>query len=123
MLLSYRDIETIERLGYEKDSFVSEGKGWLQLKNHHGRCVFHNGNNCIIYDHRPEGCRLYPLVYDKTNKQVILDDECPQRHRFSLSATKAKQLTALVCILEKERTQRLRRKITRKVPESEDNYL
>lgn len=123
MLLSYRDIEIIEKLGHQKDFFVVEKEGWLQLRNHHGRCVFHNGNKCTIYNHRPEGCSLYPIVYDKTNKQAILDDECPQKTLFSLPKTKQEQLRTLVRLLQKERTQRLRRKITRKVPESEDNYL
>ncbi len=116
MILSNRDIETIETLGYMTGFFVSENKEWLQLKNSHGRCVFHKGNECTIYDHRPEGCRLYPVVYDKTNKKAILDDECPRRNCFSLSKTKVKQLTTLVCLLEKERTQRMRRKITKKAP-------
>jgi hypothetical protein len=54
-------------------------------------------------------------VYDKTNKQAILDEDCPQKTLFSLSKTKEQQLIALVCLLQKERTQRMRRKITRKV--------
>lgn len=116
MILSNRDIEIIETLGYMTGFFVSENKGWLQLKNSHGRCVFHNGNECTIYDHRPEGCSLYPVVYDKTNKKAILDDECQRRNCFSLTKTKVKQLTTLVCLLEKERTQRLSRKITKKAP-------
>lgn len=116
MLLSYHDIETIETLGYEKDFFVEEKNGWLQLKNHHGKCVFHNGNKCTIYNHRPEGCSLYPIVYDKTTKQAILDEDCPQKTLFSLSKTREQQLIGLVCLLQKERTQRMRRNITRKVP-------
>ena len=123
MLLSYQDIETIEKIGYTKDFFVIEKKGWLQLKNLHGRCVFHNGNTCTIYDHRPEGCRLYPIVYDKTNRRTIIDDECPQRHCFSFSKTRASQLITLVRLLEEQRTQRMKKKTTKKALENEDNYL
>jgi len=115
MLLSSQDIETIEKLGYGKEFFVIEKNGWLQLRNHLGRCVFHNGNKCTIYNHRPKGCSLYPIVYEKTTKHAIRDDECPQKTRFPLSKTKEETLIALVDLLQKERTQRMNRKNTRKI--------
>ena len=107
MILSYRDIEIIQKLEYDYHFFVRERNGWLQLKNNNGRCVFHNGTWCTIYDQRPEGCTLYPVVYDMHNRCAILDSDCPQRHCFSLSETKAQQLTALIHILEKERKDRM----------------
>lgn len=107
MLLSSRDIENIQKIGYDRQFFVSEHKGWLQLKNHQGRCVFHNGTQCTIYFQRPEGCTLYPVVYDKDNDSAILDNECPQKHCFSLSKTKSQQLHNLILILEKEKTERI----------------
>jgi Fe-S-cluster containining protein len=110
MVLSYHDIENIQKIGYDRQFFVSENKGWLQLKNHQGRCVFHNRTRCTIYDHRPEGCTLYPVVYDKDNNSAILDKECPQKHRFSLSKAKSQQLDLLISILEKERTERTQSK-------------
>lgn len=109
MILSYRDIESIEKMGYEKFFFVSEHNGWLQLKNVDGRCVFHNGTECSIYPQRPKGCTLYPVVYDNDDKRAILDDECPQRHCFSLSKIKVVELTALIALLEKERTERMKK--------------
>lgn len=110
MLLSYHDIDTIEKIGYTKDFFVVEDDGWLQLKNHHGRCVFHNGTYCTIYQQRPTGCHLYPVVYDNDDKSALLDNECPQRHCFTLSKRKTHQLTTLVSLLEQERTDRIREK-------------
>lgn len=110
MLLTIHDIQTIEKLGYEARSFLSERNGWLQLKNNKGRCVFHNGTICTIYDHRPEGCVLYPVVYDKDHRVAILDRDCPQRHCFLLSDTKSEQLYRLISILEKERVGRKKRK-------------
>ena len=106
MVLTYRDIENIQKMGYNRQFFVSEHKGWLQLKNHQGYCVFHNGKQCTIYLQKPEGCTLYPVVYDKDNDSAILDDECPQQHRFLLSKVKSKQLHNLISILEQERTER-----------------
>lgn len=110
MVLTTHDIQTIEKLGYGMQFFVSERNGWLQLKNNKGRCVFHNGTICTIYDHRPEGCVLYPVVYDKDHRVAILDSDCPQRHCFLLSDTKSEQLYRLISILEKERVWRKKRK-------------
>jgi Fe-S-cluster containining protein len=109
MILSYRDIENIQKMGYDREFFISESKGWLQLKNNNGRCVFHNGKRCTIYYHKPEGCTLYPVVYNKDNNCAILDNECPQKHCFSLSNTKSQQLNFLISLLEKERTERKNR--------------
>ena len=110
MILSYRDIDNIQNMGYDYEFFVTESKGWLQLKNHNGRCVFHNGTQCTIYSHRPEGCTLYPVVYDKDTKSAILDNGCLQKHNFSISNVKSQQLDVLISILEKEKTERKKRK-------------
>ena len=106
MVLSYNDIENIQKMGYDHQFFVSERKGWLQLQNNNGRCVFHNGTRCTIYDNRPEGCTLYPVVYNTDANSAILDNECPQKQYFSLSKAKSQQLDNLISQLEKERTER-----------------
>ena len=106
MVLTYRDIENIQKMGYNRQFFVSENKGWLQLKNRNGRCVFHDGTRCTIYHNKPEGCSLYPVVYNRDNNSAILDNECPQKHCFSLSKAKLQQLDILISILENERTER-----------------
>jgi len=110
MLLTTHDIQTIEKLGYVAQFFVSERNGWLQLKNNKGRCVFHNGTVCTIYDHRPKGCVLYPVVYDKDHQVAILDRDCPQKHTFLISDTKSEQLYRLISILEKEQIGRKKEK-------------
>ncbi len=110
MVLTTRDIQTIEKAGYEARIFVSERNGWLQLKNSKGRCVFHNGTICTIYDHRPKGCVLYPVVYDKDSGCAFLDSECPQILCFPLSKTKEQQINILVHHLEKERRERMQKK-------------
>jgi len=106
MILTSQDIETIKKVGYPVKFFVSEQNGWLQLKNDKGRCVFHNGTFCVIYDHRPKGCVLYPVVYDNDHRCAILDRDCPQKHCFTLSDTKSEQLATLISLLEDERTER-----------------
>jgi Fe-S-cluster containining protein len=121
MLMSYRDIENIEKIGYDRKFFVTERNGWLQLKNHQSRCVFHNGTRCTIYNQRPEGCTLYPVVYDKDNQCAILDSECPQKQCFPLSKAKSQQLDILISILEKERTERTQPKDYKKIEKKRKN--
>jgi Fe-S-cluster containining protein len=106
MILTYQDIETIKKLGYTAGFFVSEKNNWLQLKNNNGRCVFHNGTICTIYDQRPQGCILYPVVFEKDHQETILDSDCPQRHCFPITNEKSQQLNTLIKQLEKEREER-----------------
>lgn len=106
MLLTEQDINRIAGLGYERNYFVLERNGWLQLKNMHGRCVFHTMERCRIYDHRPEGCMLYPVVYDADHHSAILDAECPQRQHFFLRERKVQKLLLLIETLHDERSRR-----------------
>ena len=103
MLLSLEDIERIKQQGYNIDYFVEEKKGWLKLKNKGGKCIFHNGEICLIYDNRPQGCKIYPLIYDKEYKSAILDDECPYRYNFKFNEKDIKQLYLIVKQVELER--------------------
>jgi len=107
MILSYQDIERIKRLGFDTNFFVTRRDGWLQLKNRDGRCAFHNGIKCSIYDHRPEGCRMYPVIFDKDNNCAILDEECPYRTKFLITQSLRKKLFLLVSSIESERFQRM----------------
>lgn len=106
MPLSYEDIEKIKKLGFETDFFVIEDDGWLQLKNQKGRCVFHNGTTCSIYEDRPEGCRLYPVIYDKDKRCAVFDKDCPHTKCFQIKNSIKKQLNILVSKIEYERAER-----------------
>ncbi len=80
MPLTKRDIERIKRLGFAEESFV-DGRGRMpRLKNVDGHCVFLDPatNSCTIYPDRPEGCRLYPLVYEEDGDRVSVDPLCPR---------------------------------------------
>ena len=107
MLLSKTDIKRIESLGYSCDFFVDTHDGWFQLKNRDGHCVFHNGMKCLIYEHRPEGCQLYPIIFDKENNCAILDEECPYRTKFLITMSSRKKLFHLVSKIESERFHRM----------------
>lgn len=106
MPLSSQDIAKIKNLGFKTNSFVIERCGWLQLKNYKGKCVFHNGTMCSIYENRPEGCKLYPIIYDKDKKCAIFDKDCLYIDKFHISKSTTKQLYNLVSKLENERAEK-----------------
>jgi len=107
MPLSNGDIERIKGLGFDYDSFVVNINGWLQLKNNDGRCVFNDGKQCLIYNNRPEGCKLYPITYDEDKNCAVLDEDCPHRNSFKISEVELELVSFLVTKLKKERIQRM----------------
>ena len=82
MPLLEEDIRRIEKLDTVAESFTENDGGFIILKNNNGACVFLEEGKCRIYSHRPTGCRLYPLVYDIDQDEVIIDLECPNRDAF-----------------------------------------
>jgi Fe-S-cluster containining protein len=77
MELLAEDIGRITARGYKMEDFVAEKDGVYRLKNVDGHCVFYDPKTrmCKIYDIRPVGCRMYPLVYD--GRSVTVDKTCP----------------------------------------------
>ncbi|MGQ9478661.1 MAG: YkgJ family cysteine cluster protein [Thermoproteota archaeon] len=73
-----------------------------------GKCVFNNGEKCLIYEYKPEGCRIYPVVYDEDEDRIILDEDCPYRAEFKISRKYREKIISLVEKLRDERRQRLR---------------
>ena len=84
MPISRVDIRRLFELGHRLEDFtVKSGDEW-RLKNQDGRCVFLSADGCTIYSHRPDGCRIYPLVYDETQQKAVLHWLCPHRHEFEV---------------------------------------
>ena len=83
MILLPSDIARIEALGIPLHAFaVRDEHGFYRLKNEGGKCVFIDENGrCRIYERRPLGCRLYPLVFDELEGPTI-DWECPLAREF-----------------------------------------
>ena len=106
MLLSNNDIEKIETIGYDRHYFTKSKRGWLKLKNKDGKCFFHNGKICLIYDNRPEGCKLYPLIYNRVLKSAVVDEECPYENSFRFNKKTVNQLHSLVTRIVSERKNR-----------------
>jgi len=96
MELTRSDIERIKKLGYKlKDFTVKNGRDHY-LKNHNGKCVFLRDNRCVIYSYRPEGCRLYPLIFDEDSGKAALHEFCPYRHEFKVSREDIENLHAVI---------------------------
>jgi Fe-S-cluster containining protein len=106
MELSSEDIEWIERKGYHLKEFSVINDGVTQLRNVDGYCYFYNRANkkCKIYEIRPVGCYLYPIV-DLANEGAIVDDLCPMGQTISEQEfrTKEKILDKLLKKLDNER--------------------
>jgi uncharacterized protein len=103
MILCQEDIKRIKNLGFKKDFFVVQKDGWFMLKNHEGRCVFHNGTKCSIYENRPIGCRLYPVIFDKDKNCAVFDKDCPYSKFFEMSDSIIDELQKVVKKVESER--------------------
>ena len=117
MLLSSSDIVQIRGLGFFEDFFIVKEDGNRQLKNLSGRCVFHNGQRCTIYNYRPEGCRLYPAIFDVDIEEVVLDSYCPHRGKFQLSPSISREVVRLFGKLDLENSCRSDCRIDRRLKE------
>jgi Fe-S-cluster containining protein len=102
MHLTHHDIEEIERYNYH--TFYHESPdGWIQLNNHKDRCIFHDGTKCTIYTIRPQGCRLYPLVFNIDDHQPTYDSICPHPECFPITREKTQEMQTLIDQLFQEK--------------------
>ncbi|UCC93510.1 MAG: YkgJ family cysteine cluster protein [Thermoplasmata archaeon] len=99
MPLSRTDVERLAARGHDPAAFSMTEDGFAFLANVDGRCFFLDGEGrCREYAHRPEGCRLYPLVLDEEMTDFVMDSLCP--HAASVSADGADE-TALMELLDR----------------------
>lgn len=102
MLLSQKDIDRLVKRGFSKGFFVKvDREGYAQLRNREGYCVFYDPKKrqCNVYDDRPSGCRVYPVIVDE-EKGIILDDICESRSTVA-DAEKAAKGKRVVRLLQK----------------------
>jgi Fe-S-cluster containining protein len=102
MSLTGIDIKRISNLGYRYRDFVIRRKRERYLKNHNGKCFFLGDNGCKIYSSRPDGCRLYPLVYNENTGQAIIHDFCQYGNMFKVSRGDVENLHSLIKKLKRE---------------------
>jgi uncharacterized protein len=110
MLLSEDDIARLCKLGNIKESFVRfDPKGYALLKNRQGHCVFYNETEkcCNVYEARPLGCQLYPVIYDE-EIGIVLDSICLAQNTIDEDekAKKGKRVTELLDYIDREANKR-----------------
>jgi hypothetical protein len=103
MPLSNSDIVRIKGLGFPEDFFALKKNGNRQLRNLSGKCVFHNGERCTIYNYRPEGCQLYPVIFNEDIGEAVLDSYCPHHEEFQLTPSISRKVIKLVRKLDVEK--------------------
>lgn len=106
MELSKSDVERLVKKGYKREEFtVVCEDGLTRLRNVAKHCYFYapTEKRCRIYQHRPQGCRLYPVVYS-IEQGAAIDTLCPMRKTISRKEfnEKSKSLTKLVKTIEQE---------------------
>jgi Fe-S-cluster containining protein len=108
MELSSEDIARLENIGYRLEEFAVIDDGVIRLRNVDGICYFYSraDKKCQIYEERPLGCYLYPVVY-LANEGVIVDELCPMGHTISEKEvrTKGKILEKLLKKIDNENKQ------------------
>lgn len=106
MPLREADAARLAALGHDRARFARVEDGWLLLRNEGGACVFLREGRCTVYEARPEGCRLYPLVWEE-DAGPALDELCPWRGEFHHTPQERRRLDALVRVLVRERSSRM----------------
>lgn len=101
MPLTGLDIKRISKRGYRYKDFVMRRKRERYLKNLNSKCVFLGDNGCKIYSSRPDGCRLYPLVYNEHTHQAIIHNFCPYGNMFKVERDDKEKLDFLIKKLKK----------------------
>jgi Fe-S-cluster containining protein len=84
MELSSTDIKRLEGAGYCREEFAVMDDCVIRLRNVDGRCYFYSlaEKKCRVYEKRPLGCYLYPVVY-LVNEGAIVDGLCPRGQTIS----------------------------------------
>ncbi|MEX2701913.1 MAG: YkgJ family cysteine cluster protein [Candidatus Baldrarchaeota archaeon] len=115
MMLSEEDIKRLESLGYPREEFTVEKRGFIFLRNINGHCFFLDTKTtkCKVYDYRPTGCKFYPIIYSIREKRCVVDEDCPMSHTVTEEDIKkhCKEVEKFVRKLIKEAE--LRRRILR----------
>jgi uncharacterized protein len=106
MPLTEDDLKRIEKLGFERADFTVEAEGETRLRNVKKACFFLREGMCIVYEGHPEGCRIYPLVYDLDAHKFIYDTVCPHSAEFKATREDKERLKRLIRRLDSEAEKR-----------------
>ncbi len=107
MPLTDDDLKDIEKLGFKREDFTVKAEGENRLKNKGGQCFFLEEGRCRIYECRPQGCRMYPLIYDVDLHKFVFDSVCPHSAEFKTTREDKDSLKHLIRKLEREAAKRM----------------
>jgi Fe-S-cluster containining protein len=107
MPLTLADIERLTARGERLSDFSEpdeEDEGYLRLANtDEGNCTFLlPDGRCRVQADKPEGCRLYPFIYDADHDAVIRDGICPFNRQFEPPPDVERRVRELIARLERE---------------------
>ncbi len=104
MPLTRTDVERLAGLGHDPAAFTLVEDGFTFLTNVEDRCYFlDHGGRCSVYEGRPEGCRLYPLVLSEDMADFRLDHLCPHRADVEPEEGHRTALLQLLDLIARER--------------------
>ncbi len=84
MPLTKADIKHLKKAGFKPKEFAVYNGGMFKLRNVDGYCFFYDKKRkrCRVYRFRPEGCRIYPVVW-VDGLGVKIDKLCPMKHTIT----------------------------------------
>jgi Fe-S-cluster containining protein len=109
MTMTEEDIERISSIGNKDFYFYKDG--YLQLKNVQGHCIFLERDRCSIYEYRPIGCQIYPLILDIDTKEAFLHDFCPYNDEFDFPEGTSERLKKVIETEEDEKGKRVLKRL------------
>jgi uncharacterized protein len=111
MPLTLGDVDRLTSRGHKLADFsvYDPAEGYLRLRNtKDGDCTFlARDGRCRVQSDKPEGCRLYPFIYDEDNDKVIRDDFCPFNGEFEPPPGIDKKVREVIGRMEAEAKARL----------------
>lgn len=105
MTLSEEDIRVILEKGHLEFSQLVDG--YRCLVNIDSACVFLVNGLCSIYEYRPLGCQLYPVIFDEQSNCAIMDDFCPHSEMFRIEPEHQETLAKAIATEDRERQRRI----------------
>jgi len=79
--LSEREFDVVKEKLYNKIKHFIQKDDMILIPFQNGRCVFNNGEGCILNDiDRPITCKMYPFKI--INNEWVLRTNCPYWYKF-----------------------------------------
>ncbi|MDG6223422.1 MAG: YkgJ family cysteine cluster protein [Candidatus Bathyarchaeota archaeon] len=93
MELSSNDVHQLNVKGYHLEEFAVIDKYGIRLRNVDGYCYFYSRTKkrCKIYENRPLGCYIYPVMHVTNEGVAMIDESCPRGKSVSKKELRTKE--------------------------------